>query len=57
MARHKEQARYNVVSVRVSDEELELLEKLSRETNKKVADLIREALLGMDLRADKKQGE
>ena len=57
MARHKEQARYNVVSVRVSDEELELLEKLSRETNKKVADLIREALLGLGLRADKKQGE
>ena len=49
MGKHKEQARYNVVSVRVSDEELELLERLSRESNKKVADLIREALLAMEI--------
>ncbi|HJV33520.1 DUF6290 family protein [Geomonas sp.] len=40
----KKQPRYNVVSVRVSDEERQLLEKLSAEENKKVSDLIREAL-------------
>jgi predicted DNA-binding protein len=44
MAKCKKIPRYNVVSVRVSDEERELLEKLSRESNKKVSDLIREAM-------------
>jgi len=47
MGKHKEHARYNVVSVRVSNEELEMLERLSRESNKKLADLIREAFLAM----------
>lgn len=44
MAKSKKQPRYNVVSVRVSDEERQLLEKLSAEENKKVSELIREAL-------------
>ena len=44
MAKYKENPRYNVVSIRVSDEERETLEKLSRESNKKVSDLMREAL-------------
>lgn len=47
MAKSKKHPRYNVVSVRVSDEERELLEKLSAEENKKVSDLIREALHSM----------
>lgn len=47
MAKSKKQPRYNVVSVRVSDEERQLLEKLSAEENKKVSDLIREALQTM----------
>jgi predicted transcriptional regulator len=40
----KENPRYNVLSVRVSDEERESLERLSRESNKKVSELMREAL-------------
>jgi predicted DNA-binding protein len=44
MAKCKKHPRYNVVSVRVSDEERQLLEKLSVEENKKVSELIREAL-------------
>jgi len=54
MAKHKEKARYNVVSVRVSDEELELLEKLAQETNQRVSDLIREALLDISDRQPKR---
>jgi len=44
MNKCKEQPRYHVVSVRVSDEERDALEKLSLESNKKVSDLMREAL-------------
>ena len=44
MAKYKESPRYHVVSVRVSEEEREIIEKLSREANMKVSDLMREAL-------------
>ncbi|MCM0080426.1 DUF6290 family protein [Geomonas sp. Red32] len=47
MAKSKKHPRYNVVSVRVSDEERQMLEKLSAEENKKVSELIREALQTM----------
>ena len=41
-ARPKENPRYHVLSVRVSDEERETLEKISRKANKSVSDLMRE---------------
>jgi len=49
MAKCKKVPRYNVVSIRVSDLELETLERLSREANKSVAVLMREALLTIEL--------
>jgi len=44
MKKYKENPRYHVLSVRVSEEERETLEKLSKEANMKVSDLLREAL-------------
>ena len=47
MRRKKENVRYHVVSVRVSHEDRETLEHLSKQTNMKVSDLMREALLAV----------
>lgn len=47
MRRKKENVRYHVVSVRVSHEDRETLEYLSKQTNMKVSDLMREALLAV----------
>jgi len=44
MEKSREDPKYNIVSVRVSDEEREYLDKLSWATNKSVSDLMREAL-------------
>ncbi len=44
MRKNKEEVRYHVLSVRVSREERETIEKLSRQANMKVSDLMREAL-------------
>jgi hypothetical protein len=38
----KEQPKYHVLSVRVSDEERETLEKISRKAKKNVSELLRE---------------
>ena len=43
--KYKAKPRYNVVCVRVSDEERDLLERLSLESDRKVSDLLREALM------------
>ncbi len=43
----KDNARYHVLSVRVSREERETIEKISKEVNMKVSDLMREALQDM----------
>jgi predicted transcriptional regulator len=40
----KENPRYNVVSIRVSDEELEALQEVCRETKKSVSTVMREAM-------------
>jgi predicted transcriptional regulator len=40
----KGKPRYRIVSVRVSEEERETLEKISRESNRNISDLMREAL-------------
>lgn len=40
----KEQPRYNVVSLRISDEERQVLEAFVRKTHRSVSQLMREAL-------------
>jgi hypothetical protein len=42
--KYKEHPRYSVLSVRVSEEERETLERMSLERNQKVSELLREAL-------------
>ncbi|HTG81544.1 MAG TPA: ribbon-helix-helix domain-containing protein [Geobacteraceae bacterium] len=44
MGTMKEHPRYNVVSVRISDEECELLHQLKRTTLKSISEIMREAL-------------
>lgn len=44
MKRNRENPRYHVLSVRVSKEDREAIEELSRRANIKVSDLMREAL-------------
>ena len=44
MARYKEHPRYHILSIRLSDQEFESLEELSKQSNKKVSELIREAI-------------
>jgi uncharacterized protein (DUF1778 family) len=44
MGKIKERPRYNVISMRVSDEEKEALEQVTRITRKSVSDLMREAM-------------
>ena len=50
MGAMKAHPRYNVVSIRVSDEELEALQDVCRESNKSVSTIMREAM--SQLRAD-----
>lgn len=45
MGRMKESPRYNVISMRVSDEERKHLESLVRDTSKSVSELMREAMV------------
>ena len=44
LGRMKERPRYNVISMRISDEEKEALEQVTRMTRKSVSDLMREAM-------------
>jgi predicted DNA-binding protein len=44
MGRMRENPRYNVISMRVSDEEREHLESLMNKTHKSVSDIMREAM-------------
>ena len=44
MGAMKQHPRYNVVSMRVSDEEKEMLVQLMRTTRKSLSDIMREAL-------------
>lgn len=52
MGRMKENPRYNVISMRVSDEERDRLESLVARTHKSVSDLMREAMLSMTVQPD-----
>ena len=44
MGRMRENPRYNVISMRISDEEREHLESLMNKTHKSVSDVMREAM-------------
>ncbi|MGB4599673.1 MAG: ribbon-helix-helix protein, CopG family [Trichlorobacter sp.] len=44
MGRMRENPRYNVISMRISDEEREHLENLVQRTHKSVSDIMREAM-------------
>ena len=44
MGRMRENPRYNVISMRISDEEREHLESLMSKTKKSVSDIMREAM-------------
>jgi uncharacterized protein (DUF1778 family) len=45
MGKYKEHAKYNVISLRVSDEEKQLLEEMTRKSHKSISSLMREAIL------------
>jgi predicted transcriptional regulator len=45
MGKYKDNAKYNVVSMRVSDEEKQALEEIMRHRRKTISDLMREAIL------------
>jgi hypothetical protein len=44
MGRMREQARYNVISMRISDEERETLQEIMQTTQKSMSDIMREAM-------------
>lgn len=44
MGAMKENPRYNVVSIRVSDDELEVLQEVSKATCKSISEIMREAM-------------
>ena len=44
MGRMRENPRYNVISMRISDEERETLERIMSTTQKSVSDIMREAM-------------
>lgn len=45
MGRMRENPRYNVISMRISDEEREALEQLMQNSRKSVSDIMREAMV------------
>jgi len=45
MGKYKECPKYNVVSMRISDEEKMVLEELTRQSHKSISMLMREAIL------------
>ena len=44
MGKYKENAKYNVISMRISDEEKMILEELTRHSSKSISSLMREAM-------------
>jgi hypothetical protein len=45
MGRMRENPRYNVISMRISDEEKDTLEQIMNSTHKSVSDIMRDAML------------
>lgn len=54
MGRMRENPRYNVISMRVSDEEREQLESLVLRTQKSVSDIMREAMNALTMQLDRR---
>ena len=52
MGRMRENPRYNVISMRISDEERENLESLMQRTHKSVSDIMREAMVILSMQLD-----
>ena len=44
MGKHKEEARYNVISMRISDDEKATLDALTHQSRKSISRLMREAI-------------
>ena len=57
MGRMRENPRYNVISMRISDDERTELENLVSITDRSVSDIMREALLQFKARLDSLQFE
>lgn len=55
MGKMRENPRYNVISMRVSDEEREQLENLVRRTQKSVSDIMREAMEVFTLQMERQE--
>ncbi len=54
MGRMRENPRYNVISMRISDDEREQLESLVRRTHKSVSDIMREAMVALTMQLDQR---
>ncbi len=54
MGRMRENPRYNVISMRISDDEREQLESLVRRTHKSVSDIMREAMNALTVQLDQR---
>jgi predicted transcriptional regulator len=52
MGRMRENPRYNVISMRISDEERDTLEQIMNTTHKSVSDIMREAMEMFKTRID-----
>jgi len=57
MGRMRENPRYNVISMRISDEERDTLEQIMQTTHKSVSDIMREAMELFKRKWDKPQVE
>lgn len=55
MGRMRENPRYNVISMRISDEERESLENLMKRTQKSVSDIMREAMSALSMQLDRQE--
>lgn len=57
MGRMREHPRYNVISMRISDEERDTLQQIMQTTQKSVSDIMREAMELFKSKWDKPQVE
>lgn len=55
MGRMRENPRYNVISMRISDEEREHLESLVATTHKSVSDIMREAMSAFTMQLERQE--
>ena len=56
MGRMRENPRYNVISMRVSDEERDHLDSLIKTTQKSISDIMREALVYFSAHYNERKG-